>query len=152
MAAKHTSDFWKEARALRDRFGETEYETTDLLPGLKALAKRCLNIDELAHDYALKAIEKFDREDAGARQGFFPFDAHVPLGEKKRIQRYHMTLDHIYRRKRVIDDNLSAQNEAWKKESNHLYEAVNALRDKPSNTTLGMVLAEQNSMKQETAK
>lgn len=137
------SSFWREAHELRDRFGEIEYETTDLLPGMMALLRRHLkDDDELLRSEALHIIDRLDRQDAGAHDGFFPYDAHVALGEKKRIRRGAMTLDHLFRRKRVVDDNYSAQGEAWRKESDHLYKGMSALRDKPSDMKLENVLAE----------
>lgn len=111
-------------KAIRDGFGDSEYSREDLLPKVVEVIRNSpVDVDQMYVARAHSLLDNFDASDdrVSARQGdMFPLDAHVALGDNRRIRREKMTADHVMRRKKLIDDQFSDQQKAWQDETAHL--------------------------------
>lgn len=111
-------------KVIRDGFGDQEYSREDLLPKVVEVIKsNPIDVDQMYVARAHSLLDNFDSADdkISAKQGeMFPGDAHVALGDNRRIRRAKMTADHVMRRKTLIDKQFSAHQDAWKEESSHL--------------------------------
>ena len=65
---------------------------------------------------------------------------HVDLGDKRRIKRGSMNLEHLQRRKRIIDHNEAAQDKSWSEETAWLNTCIDALQGLPPETKVSDVL------------
>lgn len=129
--------FYAELKSLRARKGELEYDRDDIRPNVVALLKKYkVKGDDLFDDEADKILDSAEKSDDKAAEGLFPDDAHVPLGEKKRVRRDCMALDHILRRKRVLDHAKISHDKAWAAETNWLDEHMDLLAGRPADTTV----------------
>lgn len=134
------TDFYADIKALRDRYGETEYSRNDLLPATVVLIKKYLkDDDELVRDAAIEILDRFDKRDEEAAGGLFPEDGHVKLGGTQRIKRSAMTLAHLLRRKAVIDNNRMAQDQAWATETNWVNPEIEAMQGYLPGTTRSQI-------------
>lgn len=128
--------FYKELKTIRDAY-VGEYDRDVLIPATKALLRKHLKDDDaLLHDAAIEIIDRLDKADNDPDQGrLFREDDHVILGEKRRIKRESMTIEHLQRRRNVIDENRAKQDAAWARESLWLRVEISLLEHLPAGTT-----------------
>ena len=135
------TDFYKELHALRDKYGESEYHRDEILPATMALISKHLKGEkELLRDAANSILDSAEKSDDNAGGGMFPQNAHIALGEKKRIKRGAMNLGQLNRRKRVIDHNKTAQDKSWSEETAWINACSDALEGMPPETRVSEVL------------
>ncbi len=137
--------FYQDLHAIRDKYGEVEYDRDEILPAAMALLRSELDDDQaLLRDAANAILDSFDKSDDTATKGIFPYLTHVALGEKKRIKRGAMEDGHLDRRKDLIDRNHESQNVAWAQETTWLRVAREALKDAPADTKIRDVIPDPN--------
>lgn len=111
-------------KAIRDGYGDREYSREDILSAVvEVIRSNPLDVDQMYVARAHSLLDNFDSSDDrhSENQGeMFPSDAHVALGDNKRIRRERMTADHVMRRKSLIDKQFTAHQDAWKDETAHL--------------------------------
>ena len=135
------TDFYKELHTIRDKYGESEYHRDEILPATMALVSKYMDDDkDLLKDAANAILDNVDRADDKASAGMFPHFAHVPLGEKRRIKRGAMNEAQLDRRKRVIDDNKTAQDNSWGLETSWINTCKDSLKGMPPETKVSDVL------------
>ncbi len=139
---KKPAEFHEEFCRLRDRYGDTEYDRNDLVPEVAALLAKHVDMDSMLENEAITVLKDAEKADNKAGEGLFPHDAHVPLGERKLIKRGAMTFDTCLRRKRVIDANKAAQDNAWALETEWIGASMDQLRDRPMNTKVSDLVGE----------
>lgn len=140
---KKTLEFKRDLAALRSRFGEKEYGHQEILPAVEALLVQH-GIDTL-RDAAMQVLNEAERiEDQQQldQPDMFNYEAHVALGEGRRVKRGCMIFDHLRRRGRVIDKNKAAQDRAWAKEKAWIDEREIALHGYAPTTKVKDVIAE----------
>jgi len=121
--------FYAAVKTLRDQYGSEEYSRDVLVPGVIGLIREHLTDEQaLWKDAAIDIIDRFDRDDEKTAGGLFDEDGHVKLGETQRIKRSAMTMNHLLRRKSVIDTNRMAQDQAWARETGWLNDEIEALQ------------------------
>ena len=137
----------------REDWGDKEYDVDDMLKGALPLLEEHLAGD---HGQVLKwamlrqandSIENTENKPDPEHEDLFSYDAHVPLGENRRVKRRRMDFQQHIRRKIVIDRNHASQNKSWDRETSWLNEGISALRAVPSDTTREMVLEEDGTVK-----
>lgn len=128
-------EFWQEFAEVRSSYGETEYDRDDLRVEVEKLIIK-YHGDALARrrfaDALMNDVEQ--KEDKEFQPGLFPYDAHVALGEKRRVKRAVMTVDQHERFKRIIDKNMDNQHRAWASNNGWIIRGVDALRGHPEGT------------------
>ena len=131
-------DTIEKIKAIRDAYGDREYSRDDIFGEVvKVIRSNPVDVDQM---YAARAHSLLDNLDASddrslERQGdMFPGEAHVALGDNKRIKRKMMTADHVMRRKTLIDNQFAAHQDSWKKETAHLNDVLPDLVANPGKT------------------
>jgi hypothetical protein len=131
------SAFYRDVDGLRAEFGKTEYHRDQLLPQVMVLlTKHGVERDDLLREAANGILDHVEKAEDGATPGLFDFDTQIALGEKKRIRRGYMNGEQIMRRKRIIDGNKMAQDEAWRDETLWLNEWGDKLVGFPGDTRI----------------
>jgi hypothetical protein len=141
------SDFYRRLDEIREVFGENEYSRDDIRPTVIELIRECVppGDNDLYKDAADEKLDAAEKSDDNASTGFFPYLAHVALGEKKRIRRGRMNREQMMRRKRMLDEIKRAQDIGWANETNWLNTGIDALEGYPSTTVREDVLREDGS-------
>jgi hypothetical protein len=140
---KMPNEFHKALRDLRDSYGKSEYKREELVPHVAELVKQYTHDGYYLLCEAARAfIERAEKAEDRADEGMFPYDAHIALGEGKRIRRSSMTFSHHFQRKAVIDNNKIATDRAWAEETGWLNPGIEALKDEPLGTKRSDVLDE----------
>jgi hypothetical protein len=145
---KLPNEFYRRLKTLRDEYGQREYDRDDLRDEVVELLKVFVPPadNELYKDAADEKLNSAEKaEDNPEQPGLFPYDAHVALGEKKRIKRSRMNFEQHLRRKRVIDANKAAQDLGWAIETGWLNAGVDALQGFPSTVVREDMLNEDGS-------
>jgi hypothetical protein len=123
--------FYKDLHDLRAKHGLQEYDRDVLLPATEELLRKYeVNAASLLRDAANAQLDNAEKADDRAAEGLFPLDGQVALGERRRINRGRMGLGQLYRRKVVIDTNLSGQHHSWNNETRWINMMIAALADK----------------------
>jgi hypothetical protein len=154
MRFKLPSEFYKDVADLRSGYGLKEYHRDEIRPAVEVLIDKHLKDAKRDAAAIMKShladsiLDGMERQDDQAANGeLFPHDAHVALGDKKRIRRGRMTVEHMERRKRVIDQNKIAQDRAWANETAWLMRGLKALDGHSPNTVLEEVIDERGAIK-----
>jgi hypothetical protein len=145
--------FYREFDDHRAAYGDTEYDVQVMLAAfLPTLDKYLTGEADQARTIKMDMLTEIESrktraENAGDpnQTAFYFFDAHTPLGDRQRIKRGHMTSDHVFRRKLVIDENRAAQDISWADETKWLNRAATALRGHAPDTKLQDVLTEEGT-------
>ncbi len=142
---KLSTSFYKKFHEIRDQYGNVEYGHEDMLPAVISLMRSDgVDEDAVLRDAAKAVLDSADRADDRAHQGFLSFNAHIALGERRRIKRGSMNDAQVNRRKRLIDENAINQQKAWQVETHFLNSCIDALDGMPPETTVSDVLSEES--------
>jgi hypothetical protein len=140
------SEFYREIDALRSAMGESEYNRDQILPAVIGLIEkhRTDTKTHLLRDAANAILDNIEAaEDKQRQPGLFAYDAQVALGDRQRIKRGRMDRDQHLRRKRVIDQNKIAQDQAWAEETNWINRGIDALEKLPTGTVREAAISEE---------
>ena len=123
--AKFSRDIHKKAAKIYDSFGDQEYD----IQAVRDQVESMLRADETAGksvfaEAARSIVQRLEKSNAKASEGFLPLDEHIALGERRRIKRRKMTVLQALRRQSVIQKNKQAQDEAFNRENSALLEFV----------------------------
>jgi hypothetical protein len=143
--------FYAELHQVRSQFGECEYDRDQTLPSvMDLLRKSSVNEGDLLRDAANAILDNAEKADDSAT-GLFDFGVDVALGERRRIRRGRMNVEQCRRRKRLIDHNKVAQDQAWAKETDWLNTAMDHLDQRPLTTVVEDVMTPAGEAKKAVA-
>jgi hypothetical protein len=141
--------FYQKFANHRDKYGDAEYDVQVMLeaflPTLDAyltgddIETKALKLDLLA-EIESRARRREEKADKDGQRSFAFFERHIALGERQRIKRGSMNMEHCNRRGELIDDNHTAQNASWSIENAELRVYRRALRGHPPETIVKDVL------------
>lgn len=143
--------FYKEFHKHRDAFGQTEYDVEKLIESAIPLLEKHLGTDagrQLEIDLLRAINEGIEARENDSRQGnLFSYDAHMPLGDRRRVKRGRANFDQLFRRKLIVDRNQEVQASAWAVETHWLNDRMAALREQPLTAVVEDLLNEDGSIK-----